>query len=141
VPAGAKPFYCIEAPDQQRLKTARIEIEAVLKKYDIAGVVFLHTPGMVEFFHDIRPSYSCAGLSDAPPAFWINCSLWSDFGGDIKRQLFVRRATGNMLSSIAESLAHAGLMFLDVAKIADEKLQLDHTPLRPVADPAEGNPQ
>jgi Domain of unknown function (DUF4326) len=41
----AKRLYSIEAPDQQRLKVARVEIEAVIRKHDLAGVVVLHTPG------------------------------------------------------------------------------------------------
>lgn len=36
-----KRTYSIDAPDQARLKVARTEIEAVLRKHDLAGVVVL----------------------------------------------------------------------------------------------------
>lgn len=44
---------------RHRLKLAQAEIEAVLKKYDLAGVVGLHTPGASKLFFDLSPSYSC----------------------------------------------------------------------------------
>lgn len=59
-----KPTYSIDAPDQQRLKRARIEIEAVLQRHDLAGVVVLHTPGMSEFFYQITPSYSVCWIEE-----------------------------------------------------------------------------
>ena len=39
--SGRRPVYSIDAPDQQRLKVARLEIEATLQKHDLAGVVLL----------------------------------------------------------------------------------------------------
>jgi hypothetical protein len=76
-----KRTYSIEAPDQQRLKIARVEIEAVLKKHDLSGVVVLHTPGMAEFFYDIQPSYSCVWLDEAVPMLRIKSKV-ADYGGD-----------------------------------------------------------
>lgn len=46
-------------PDPQ-LKTAMEEIKAVLRKYDIAGIVFLGSQSHSEFLLGINPSWSCA---------------------------------------------------------------------------------
>lgn len=43
-----------------KLKKALQEIDDVMKKHDIGGVVVLHTPGFSEFKSYIDPSYSCA---------------------------------------------------------------------------------
>ncbi len=48
------------------LKTAMKEIEAVLKKYDCAGMVTLASEKHVEFLYEISPSWSCAWLQTMP---------------------------------------------------------------------------
>lgn len=45
---------------ETKLKVAAEEIKEILKKYDIAGAVQLHTPGHAEYFIHLNPSYSCA---------------------------------------------------------------------------------
>ncbi len=44
------------------LKTAAAEIEAILKKYDAAGVILLCSPTHVEYLYSLSPSWSCARL-------------------------------------------------------------------------------
>ncbi len=46
-----------------KLKKAISEIEEILRKHDIAGLVVLHTPGFSEYIHHITPSYSCAKIN------------------------------------------------------------------------------
>lgn len=41
-----------------KLKKAAKEIEDVLKKYDIAGLILLHSPGHGEFLFNLSPTYS-----------------------------------------------------------------------------------
>jgi len=77
----SKPKYSFDAPDQARLKTARLEIEAILQKHDLAGAVVLHTPGMSEWFYQVRPSYSCLWIDEAAGAARIKAKL-ADYGGD-----------------------------------------------------------
>lgn len=133
-----KTAYSIDAPDQQRLKIARAEIEAVLKKHDIAGVVVLHTPGMTEFFYDIRPSYSCCWI--AGQDFRIRSKL-AEFDGDAEAQRHDQGATANMLAGLAQDLAQAGIMFLSVAQVADRAFDVTHTDAVLVPDPNEGKLQ
>lgn len=135
-----KRLYSIDAPDQARLKLARTEIEAVLKKHDLAGVVVLHTPGMTEFFHDIRPSYSCAWLDEQAQMLRVRSKL-DHYHGDAQAQQHDQAATANMLHGLAEDLNSASGMFLDMAAIADRMLRAKHTPAAFVPDPMEGKRQ
>lgn len=135
-----KPVYSIDAPDQQRLKTARIEIEAVLKKHDLAGVVVLHTPGMGEFFYDIRPSYSVCWIDESVPMVRLKSKLDSDHGGSVGQQVHDQAATANMIAAIADNLSAAAHMFLGVQRIIDRASRAEHTRHGFVPDPREENP-
>lgn len=135
-----KRVYSLDAPDQQRLKVARAEIEAILKKHDLAGVVVLHTPGMTEFFYDIQPSYSCAWIDEAAQIVRVKSKL-ADYGGNAAAQLLDQAATAQLLHSFGMECAQAGIMFLDVAEVVDKKLGAEHTPATHVPDPAEGRRQ
>lgn len=46
-----------------KLKKAASEIKEILKKYDIAALVTLHTNGFAEYINEITPSYSCASFT------------------------------------------------------------------------------
>lgn len=135
-----KPHYSIDAPDQRRLKIARAEIEAVLRKHDIAGVVTLHTPGMAEFFYDIRPSYSCAWIDEAAGALRVKSKL-ADYGGDATVQQHDQAATANMTRSLADALDQAAGMFSSIAQIVDSATRAEHGRARYVRDPADGKPE
>lgn len=135
-----KPVYSIDAPDQQRLKTARIEIEAVLKKHDLAGVVVLHTPGMVEYFYDIRPTYSVCWVDESTSSIRIASKLDRDHGGKVELQLHDQSATANMAVSIADSLCHAAMLFVALRDVVDLKLGVEHSEPAFVPDPRESNP-
>lgn len=141
MPGTAKRVYSIDAPDQQRLKVARLEIEAALKKHDLAGVVVLHTPGMTEFCYDIRPSYSCAWIDEKAGIARFKSKL-ADYGGDAAAQRHDQAATSNMLHGLAMELGQTSLMFLGIATHSDRAFQgISHTPGAPVADPMEGKLQ
>jgi hypothetical protein len=135
-----KPIYSIDAPDQQRLKTARIEIEAVLKKHDLAGVVVLHTPGMGEFFYDIRPSYSVCWIDESVPMVRIKSKLDSDHGGNAEQQVHDQAGTANMIAAIVDNLSAGARMFMDVQHVVDRAFLAKHVPVGFVADPREANP-
>lgn len=131
-----KPIYAINAPEQLRLKVARAEIEAVLKKHDLAGVVVLHTPGMTEFFYDVRPSYSCAWLDEANQMVRVK-SLGADYGGDRQLQVHDQACTANLFRGLAHDLVAAAEMFSAAAVFVDRATKAQHTPSVHVTDPAE----
>lgn len=135
-----KRRYSIDTPDQQRLKVARLEIEAVLKKHDLAGAVVLHTPGMAEWFYDIQPSYSCAWIDEKKSAMRLKSKL-ADYGGDAELQRHDQAATANMLSAMASELTNATCMFASLSMVADRALQAEHAPGGHVPDPMEGKRQ
>ncbi len=132
--------YSVDAPDQAKLKIARTEIEAILRKHDLAGVVVLHTPGMTEFFYDVRPSYSCAWIDEAAQRVRVK-SLKADYGGDLAAQMRDQAATANLFHGLASDLASSAAMFADVAAIVDASTRAQHSAAQHVADPMQARPQ
>jgi len=47
-----------------KLKIAAAEIEAILQKHDIAGIVMLQSPSHLEYIMAIAPSWSCCWIED-----------------------------------------------------------------------------
>lgn len=135
-----KRTYSLDAPHQQRLKIARAEIEGILKKHDLGGVVVLHTPGMTEFFYDITPSYSCVWIDEKAQMVRIR-SMATDYGGDREAQARDRAATANMMHGFADSLANAAGMFGSIAPLIDELVGAEHTDGVHTPDPLEGRKQ
>ena len=131
-----KPTYSIDTPDQARLKVARTEIEAILRKHDLAGVVVLHTPGMTEFFYDVQPSYSCACIDEEHHAVRIK-SVGADYGGDRQAQRHDLSATSNLFFAVASDLNDAAGMFAEIAGAVDLLTNAKHTAAVHVPDPTE----
>lgn len=63
-----------------KLKTAMERIKAILKEYDIAGAVILHSPGFSEYLIKIDASYSCAKFE--ADYLRVKAKLQEDFDGD-----------------------------------------------------------
>lgn len=137
-PTSRKPVYSCDAPDQARLKIARLEIEAVLARHDLAGVVVLHTPGMAEFFYRIRPSYSVLRFDEATGALRIKSRLDRDHGGDAALQQHDQTATANMTAALADNLWQAARMFGEIDGYVSQMLRAEHTAPAFVPDPSEG---
>jgi hypothetical protein len=100
-----------------KLKRARAEIEAILRKHDIAGAVALHTPGHGEVFYNLAPSYSC--IRGVPPLVRIRSKLQEDYAGNKLRQHQDREATANMVALLAESIGCIALSLIDLQEIVD----------------------
>jgi hypothetical protein len=128
--------FDIERPDQARLKMARLEIEAICRKHDLASIVLLHTPGMTEFFYDLQPSYSCVELIEARRQVKTSIHRF-----DTASQRQACEATANMTHSMAVSMARAATMFLDVSEAVDAVLGTTHGDPYFVQDPTERNKQ
>lgn len=133
--------YSISAPDQPRLKVARLEIEALLAKHDLAGVIVLHTPGMTEFFYRIQPSYSVCWIDEAAGIVRVKSVRDRDHAGDAAAQLAMQAATANMTAGLASELHHAATMFTYLDQVVSKSLNAEHTPATYVPDPSEANPQ
>lgn len=106
-------------PMQKKLKEARAEIEAVLKKHDIAGFVSLHAPGFGEVFYTIWPSYSI--LVGDYPSIRIK-SKAADYGGDVAKQREDQANTTSMAHHLGMSLSQFGMQFLDLSAALTQQL-------------------
>jgi hypothetical protein len=123
--------------NQKKLKAARAEIEAVLKRHDIAGFVTLHAPGWGETFWNIWPSHSI--LAGDFPAIRIKSKL-ADHGGDSAKQRESQAQTAQMIHSIATSMGGCAMQFLDLADILNSKLGAEHVDKAFMPDPSKSNP-
>lgn len=124
-------------PTQKKLKKARAEIEAVLKRHDIAGYVSLHAPGWGEVFWNIWPSYSI--LIGDFPAIRIK-SKAADYAGDSAKQREDQAQTAQMVHTLATSMAGCGMQFLELSEILNARLGTEHVDEGFQPDPSKSNP-
>jgi hypothetical protein len=124
-------------PAQKKLKKARAEIEAVLKRHDIAGFVTLHAPGWGEDFWNIWPSYSI--LIGDFPAIRIK-SKATDYGGDTVKQRADQANTAQMVHHIATSMGGCAMQFLELANVLNARLGAEHVDKGFTPDPSKLNP-
>jgi hypothetical protein len=124
-------------PTQAKLKAARAEIEAVLKKHDIAGYVSLHAPGWGEVFWNIWPSYSIL-VGDLPEVRMK--SKASDYLGDTVKQREHQKHTANMVHHLATSMAGCGMQFLRLSDAVNTMLGAEHVENGFYPDPSKSNP-
>ena len=136
----SKRLYSIDAPDQLRLKVARAEIEAVLKKHDLAGAVVLHTPGMAEWFYDVRPSYSFMWIDEAAGVARFKAKL-EDYAGDRAAQEHDVASTANMVAAMCGEIGRAYDMFAVLKRVVDRATRATHTPAVFTPDPMEARKQ
>lgn len=123
-------------PNHAKLKAARAEIEAILKKHDIAGHVALHAPGWAEVFWTLWPSYSI--LRGDFPAIRIT-SVAGDYGNDQARMASDRANTAQMVNSIGVALAQSGMQWLELDNVLTQKLGATHVDMGHLPDPSRLN--
>lgn len=97
-----------------KLKNAMKDIENILKRYDIAGVVVLHTPGHSEHLLRINPTYSCAKIDG--DRVTLKAKL-SHYNGDAAARDEKGRDSANMFKLLGE---HGGKTFLMLMEVSDE---------------------
>ena len=124
-------------PTQHKLKNPRAEIEAVLKKHDIAGFVTLHAPGWGETFWNIWPSYSV--LIGDFPAIRIR-SKASDYAANPGKRVQDQENTAGMLHTLSTSMGGCGLQFLELSQAVDGAFGAAHTDQGFQPDPSRFNP-
>lgn len=106
-----------------KLKNAITEIKAILKQYDIAGLVVLHTPGFTEYLLEISPSYSCAKLEKNSVRF--RCKA-SDYKGDVARRDEILQNTANMTRLLAHTVGPNAMTLIEIADQFDKIVDADH---------------
>lgn len=105
-----------------KLKKAMEEIKAIVKKYDIAASVVLHTPGNSEFLLEITPSYSCAKLNHDHIHFKAKKE---DFNNELLRMQTIAD-TSNMMNLLGETLGKNALMLMQVSDEFDKITGAEH---------------
>lgn len=108
-----------------KLKKAAEEIKAVIKKYDIAALIVLHTPYHSEYVNEITPSYSCMKWNG--DELRIRAKLKEDFNGDKKAMEKKLADTSNMLRLLSEVGGKQLLELMKVSYFVDELLGSTHT--------------
>jgi hypothetical protein len=108
-----------------KLKKAMEEMKAIIKKYDIAALIILHTPGDSECLNAITPSYSCMKWNG--DELRIRAKLKEDFNGDKKAMQEKLQATSNMLRLLSEVGGIQLLALMKTSDFVDKLLGSTHT--------------
>ena len=108
-----------------KLHKAMEELNAVLKKHDIAGFIAIHTPGYVEYSHNLMPSYSACNIDNTTGRVVIKGKL-EHYLGNKEEQHYKLSATCNMLHMIAEATMEQGLNIAILSQHADELFGSEH---------------
>ncbi len=107
-----------------KLKKAAEEIKQVLKKYDIAGSVVLHTPGFCEYMLEITPSYSAAWLENGD-LLRFRARL-QDYNGNAAMRNQKISDTTNMFRILGDQQGKNALMLLEAADYFDKVTDAEH---------------
>lgn len=111
-----------------KLKQAAEDIKDILRKYDIAASLTLHTPGHAEYVNHLLTSYSCAyQYKDDSIRLY---SKKEDFESK-EAQLKSQAETANMLRMLLESTGKNFLMLEPISKKFDELVNAEHTEPKP----------
>lgn len=86
------------------LKNAGDEIQAILKKYDIAGVAVLQTPGSIYSVDNLETSYSCAFREER--GLMLKADLMEDFDGDRDEMIMKVSKTAEMFNNITMKIGN-----------------------------------
>ena len=98
------------------------EIEAILAKHDIAGVISLHTPGYCEFSIHISPSYSCAKHRGNDIVFDLNPFNFKNQSKFIESA----KSTCNMMHMLATGTGSQAMYLIEASEFLDKKLGAEH---------------
>jgi len=108
-----------------KLLTAAEEIKDILRKYDIAGAVALHTtPGDGEYFVHLNTSYSCAFFVEDDEVR-IRAKV-EDFAS--KEECYLKQQnTSNMLKILADTTAINFSILSELSNTIDKATGAEHS--------------
>lgn len=106
-----------------KLKTAMERIKAILKEYDIAASVVLHTPGFNEYLLKIDPTYSCAKFEG--DQLRIKAKLQDDFGGDKIAWNKKVSDTVNMIDGLGDISGRTALQLFETMDMLKKYVEID----------------
>jgi hypothetical protein len=100
-----------------KLKRVMAEIQAILEREEIAGLVILHTPGHCEYNAHITPPYSC--LKKQGNGYRLVSKL-ETHNGDKKAKQQQEANTANMLTLIGVAAGECSLKILETSESVNE---------------------
>lgn len=109
-----------------KLKTAMERIKAILKEYDIAASVILHTPGFSEYLIKVDASYSCAKFEG--DFLRVKAKLQEDFNGDKAAWNKKVEDTVNMITHFADVSGQNSLNMFQLIEVLKKKIDIENKP-------------
>lgn len=106
-----------------KLKSAAEDIKEVLRKYDIAAALALHTPGHGEFVLHLNPSYSCVFMVE-DDTIRINSQL--ENYASLEEQTEHLIASSNMLRVLLELSAINFQNLEALSNLIDDEIGAEH---------------
>ena len=107
-----------------KLKKAAEEIKQVLKKYDIAASVVLHTPSHCEYLLEITPTYSCAWIENGNHLRFR--ARKQDYNGNVAMRNQKIKDTVNMLRILSDQQARHAMNLMEAADKFDKIVGAEH---------------
>jgi hypothetical protein len=98
---------------KQLIDQAMAEVNQILEKYNLAGVVTLHTPGTVRILSRLDPAYSCVKI-EMNGRMSFKADLQRDFGGNKEAMAERVLHTAEMLDALARNTAQ---MLIPIAQL------------------------
>ena len=116
-----------QKPFSPKLKSAMAEIKEIVERYDIGGVVILHTPGNSEYANFLEPSYSCASFEQTSEGVGIRFrSKAADFKGGAKERNERIEDTANLMNMLAVTTGQVSLSLMDISEKLDGYVKSEH---------------
>lgn len=110
---------------REKLLRARAEMEEILKRYDIAGLIVLHAaPTSSEFVMHLEPTYSVMKV-EKDGRVRIESKL-EHYNGDKEAKRYDLAATANMASSLFELGARCSLQIGQLSELIDRESGTEH---------------
>jgi hypothetical protein len=106
-----------------KLKAAMDDIKDVLKRYDIAGFVVIHTPGFYEYLNYLTPSYSCAKLENGE--FRVRLKE-AELPGGSKQAEQMAADTFNMVTLLTDTIAQHAAGYMEFQSMLQEHWNGSH---------------
>jgi len=111
-----------------KIDTLRREIQDLVRKRNVAAVVFLASPTHTNFLYEVTPSWSCARLEPGPEG--CVCirvrSKRVDYPSDQAQKEDLQRTIG-MFLGLAEACESAAANFTRLAMLVGQKTIIEHS--------------
>ena len=106
------------------------QIKAILEENDIAGCIALHSPGHVESFIKLNPSYSCAmseELLGGEQVVRFRSRLQEDFDGNAAKMHQSQADTVNMFTMMSDVVGYQALGYMHMMDQLKTEFEITNT--------------